>query len=63
MRGKKEIQEQQVIELISAGLANKQIATALKKSKHTIDGIVRQLLKKYDCKNRTELAVKSMNPA
>lgn len=63
MRGKKEIQEQKVIELISSGMANKQIAKALDKSKHTIDGIVRQLLRKYDCKNRTELAVKSMNPA
>lgn len=59
MRGKKELQDQEIIALISSGMANKQIAQELRKSKHTIDGIVRQLLKKHNCKNRTQLAMKN----
>jgi DNA-binding NarL/FixJ family response regulator len=63
MRGKKEIQAEQVIQLIAEGKANKEIATQLHKSKHTIDGIVRQLLRLHSCRNRTELAIKFMKVA
>lgn len=63
MRGKKEIQAKEIVPLIAGGMANKEIAIALNKSKHTIDGIVRQLLREYQCKNRTELAVKFFTTA
>lgn len=53
--------EQYIISLIREGKANKEIAEQLHKPKRTIDDIIRRLLKKHRCKNRVELAIKTLN--
>lgn len=63
MRGKKELQDQEIIALISAGMANKQIAQELATTELSIKDKVHKLLRKYNCRNRTELAMKFANVA
>ena len=57
---KNQTNEQYIIELIKEGKANKEIAAILKKKKRTVDDIIRRMLKKHKCKNRTQLALKSV---
>jgi DNA-binding NarL/FixJ family response regulator len=49
--------EQQIIELIRQGKANKEIAAEMFKSLPTIKASVSRLMKKYNCKNRVQLAL------
>ncbi len=49
--------EQEIVKLLSEGLASKQIADALRISTHTVDTHRRNLLKKTGAKNTLELAV------
>lgn len=52
--------EQYIIELIRQGKANKEIAILTGKQKRTIDDIIHRLLRKHKCKNRVELAIKTL---
>jgi DNA-binding NarL/FixJ family response regulator len=58
MNSKKEIQEQKVIAMIAAGMANKEIAGELSTTTQSIKDKIHKLLRKYNCRNRTELAMK-----
>lgn len=49
--------EQYIIELIREGKANKEIAESIHKTIGATENIIHRLLKKYNCKNRTQLAV------
>ena len=53
--------EKYIIELIREGKANKEIAEITHKRKRTIDDIIRRLLRKHQCKNRVELAIKTLS--
>jgi DNA-binding NarL/FixJ family response regulator len=53
--------EKEVLELISEGFSNKQIATSLVLSTHTIDSHRKNLLMKFDAKNTAELIKKTMD--
>lgn len=55
-----QVNEQQIIELIREGKANKEIGEALHISEGAVKNRVHQLLRKYKCKNRVELAVKTI---
>lgn len=61
MRGKKTIPDEQIIALISEGLANKEIAARLGAKHRTVEKIVSTLLKKHGCRNRVELAMNWKN--
>lgn len=50
--------EQYIIELIREGKANKEIAAITYKSVGTIKQIVSKLMKKHNCRNRVQLAMK-----
>jgi DNA-binding NarL/FixJ family response regulator len=50
--------EQYIIELIRQGKANKEIADEIHKSIGATENIIHRLLRKYDCKNRVQLALK-----
>lgn len=52
--------EQYIIELIREGKANKEIAEVTHKKKRTVDDIIRRLLRKHKCRNRVELAIKTL---
>jgi DNA-binding NarL/FixJ family response regulator len=56
-----QINEQSIIELIRQGKANKEIANEIKKSVSATENIIHRLLKKHNCKNRVELAVRGMS--
>lgn len=47
-----------IIELIREGKANKEIADKIHKSVGATENIIHRLLRKYDCKNRVQLALK-----
>jgi DNA-binding CsgD family transcriptional regulator/tetratricopeptide (TPR) repeat protein len=55
--------EAEVLRLVIAGLANKQIAAALRLSPRTVEKHVENLLRKTGVRSRTELAVTSRHPA
>jgi len=50
--------EIEIVRLLAEGLASKQIGAELNISKHTVDTHRRNLLRKTDCKNTLELAIK-----
>ncbi len=52
--------EQYIIELIRQGKANKEIASLIHKSLGTVKQIVSKLMKKHDCRNRVQLALKDV---
>lgn len=52
--------EKEVIQLISEGLSNKEIGEKLILSTHTIDSHRKNLLSKFDAKNKAELVKKAM---
>ena len=58
---KNQTDEKYIIELIREGKANKEIAAITYKSLGTIKQIVSRLMKKYDCKNRVQLALKDVS--
>jgi DNA-binding CsgD family transcriptional regulator len=55
--------EADVLRLVIAGLANKEIAAALRLSPRTVEKHVENLLRKTGARSRTELAVTSRHPA
>jgi DNA-binding CsgD family transcriptional regulator/tetratricopeptide (TPR) repeat protein len=55
--------EADVLRLVIAGLANKDIAAALRLSPRTVEKHVENLLRKTGARSRTELAVTSRHPA
>jgi DNA-binding NarL/FixJ family response regulator len=57
---KNQVDEKYIIELIREGKANKEIAQLMYKPKRTIDDIIRRLLRKHNCRNRVELAIKTL---
>lgn len=57
---KDQTEELYVIELIRQGKANKEIAAIIYKSLPTVKQIVSKLMKKYNCKNRVQLAMKDV---
>lgn len=50
--------EKYIIELIREGKANKEIAGVIHKSVVATENIIHRLLRKYNCKNRVQLALK-----
>lgn len=50
--------EQYIIELIRQGKANKEIADELHITVNAVKDRVHKLLRKYNCKNRVQLALK-----
>ena len=54
--------EADVLRLVIAGLANKEIAAALRLSPRTVEKHVENLLRKTGARSRTELAVTSRHP-
>lgn len=58
---KNQVDEKYIIELIREGKANKEIAQITHKRKRTVDDIIRRLLRKHECKNRVELAIKTLD--
>lgn len=57
---KNQVDEQYIIELIREGKANKEIASAFNISEGAIKNRVYRLLRKHKCKNRVELAIKTL---
>jgi len=53
--------EQYIIQLIREGKANKEIAAIIHKSVGATENIIHRLLRKYNCKNRVQLATKEIN--
>lgn len=53
-----QIDEKYIIELIREGKANKEIADMINKSIPTVKVYISRLMKKYNCKNRVQLALK-----
>jgi DNA-binding NarL/FixJ family response regulator len=53
--------EQFIIELIRKGNTNKEISNLIYKSLPTVKQIVSKLMKKHDCKNRVQLAMKDVS--
>lgn len=53
--------EQYIIELIREGKTNSEISAIIFKSVPTVKQIVSKLMKKYNCKNRVQLAMKDKN--
>ncbi len=49
--------EKYIIELIREGKANKEIAALIHKTLGATENIIHRLLKKYNCKNRVQLAL------
>ena len=52
--------QNEVLQLICDGLANKQIATVLKISEQTVKNHISEMMKSTKCPNRVNLAVKSL---
>jgi DNA-binding NarL/FixJ family response regulator len=52
--------EKYIIELIRQGKKNTEIAAIIFKSLPTVKQMVSKLLKKYNCKNRVQLALKDI---
>lgn len=59
---KNQTDEKYIIELIREGKANKEIALIVHKPKRTVDDIIHRMLKKHQCRNRVELAIKTQVP-
>lgn len=55
MRNQKD--EQYIIELIREGKTNKEIADAIHKTTGATGNLIHKLLRKYNCKNRVQLAL------
>jgi DNA-binding NarL/FixJ family response regulator len=53
---KNQTDEKYIIELIREGKTNSEIAGKIYKSLPTVKQIVSKLMKKYNCKNRVQLA-------
>jgi DNA-binding NarL/FixJ family response regulator len=47
-----------IIDLIREGKANKEIADVIHKSLGATENIIHRLLRKYNCRNRVQLALK-----
>jgi len=56
---KSQVDEQYIIGLIREGKANKEIAAIIHKSLPTVKVYISALMKKYNCKNRVQLALKN----
>lgn len=54
--------EADVLRLVIAGLANKEIAAALRLSPRTVEKHVENLLRKTRARSRTELAIAASRP-
>lgn len=52
--------EKYIIELIREGKANKEIAEALHISEGAVKNRVHQLFRKHKCRNRVDLAIKTL---
>jgi DNA-binding NarL/FixJ family response regulator len=52
--------EKYIIELIRQGKTNSEISTIIYKSLPTVKQKVSKLMKKYNCKNRVQLALKDV---
>lgn len=52
--------EKYIIELIREGKANKEIGVLLHISEGAVKNRVHQLFRKYNCKNRVDLAIKTL---
>lgn len=52
--------EQYIIELIREGMANKEIGELLHISEGAVKNRVHQLLRKHKCRNRVDLAIKTL---
>lgn len=52
--------EKYIIELIRQGKTNSEIAGIIYKSLSTVKQIVSKLMKKYNCRNRVQLALKDV---
>lgn len=50
--------EKYIIELIREGKANKEIADVIHKSITATENIIHRLLRKHNCRNRVQLALK-----
>lgn len=57
---KNQTDEKFIIELIREGKANKEIADIMHKSVDSIKQIVHKLMKKHNCRNRVQLALKDV---
>lgn len=57
---KNQADEKYIIELIREGKANKEIAEAIHISEQAVKSRIHCLLRKYSCKNRTQLALKEI---
>lgn len=51
-----QVNEQQIIELIREGKANKEIAPLISKSLSATKMTVQKIMRKYNCRNRAQLA-------
>jgi len=58
---KNQVDEQYIIELIREGKANKEIAAMIHTTEGAVKDRIHRLLKKYNCKNRTQLALNTSN--
>lgn len=59
---KNPVDEQYIIELIRQGKANKEIAEIIHTTEQGVKDRIHRLLRKYDCKNRTQLAMSNTVP-
>ena len=57
MRPKADIPEQEIAGQIIEGKTNDEIGRVINRKKKTVDDYIHRLLRKYGCRNRTELAV------
>jgi DNA-binding NarL/FixJ family response regulator len=53
-------EEKYIIELIREGKANKEIADIIHKSELSVKQTIHNLLRKHNCKNRVQLALKDI---
>lgn len=58
MPKKRKIKESDLMPLIAAGYADKEIASQLGVNKRTVEYTISRLLKETGCRNRVELAMK-----
>jgi DNA-binding NarL/FixJ family response regulator len=59
---KNQIDEQYIIELIRQGKANKEIADIIHITEQAVKDRIHRLLRKHNCKNRTQLAMSNTVP-
>lgn len=55
---KSQVDEQYIIELIRQGKANKEIAGIIHTTEQAVKDRIHRLLRKHNCKNRTQLAMR-----